>query len=79
MKIGVRDGDIYVEAHADIYQVGFDYTEAAKRRLETNQWSALVDWRRLTAALQSKSGVPTRISQGKPLRPASAEIVEAVR
>jgi len=78
VKIGARDGDIYVEAHADIYQVGFDYMEAAKRQLENDEWSALVDWGRLKAALRSKSGVPTRISQGKPLRPGSAAIVRSV-
>ena len=68
VKFGARDGDIYVEVHADIYQSGFDYTQAANRQLENIQWSALVDWGRLTDALQLKSGVPTRISQGKPLR-----------
>ena len=68
VKIGARDGDIYVEVHADIYQSGFDYMEAAKRQLEKNEWSALVDRGRLSNALQLKSGVPTRISQGKPLR-----------
>ena len=68
IKIGARDGDIYVEVHADIYETGFDYMGAATTELENNEWSALVDWGRLTDALESKRGVPTRISQGRALR-----------
>jgi L,D-transpeptidase ErfK/SrfK len=68
VKIGARDGDIHVEVHADIYETGFDYMGAATIELENNEWSALVDWGRLTDALQSKRGVPTRISQGGALR-----------
>jgi L,D-transpeptidase ErfK/SrfK len=73
VKIGARDGEIYVEVHADIYQVGFDYMEAATRQLEDRAWSSRVDWARLTDALQLKRGVPTRISQSKPLRPIAEE------
>jgi L,D-transpeptidase ErfK/SrfK len=69
VKIGVRDGDIYVEAHADIYQVGFDYVAAATKQLEDREWSSRVDWARLSDALQLKNGVPTRISQGGRPRP----------
>ena len=79
VKIGARGGDIYVEVHADIYQSGLDYMEAAKRQLENNQWSALVDWGKLTDALQLKSGVPTRISQGKPLRRRAEDQIEESR
>ena len=67
VKIGAGDGDIYVEVHTDIYRLGFDYMKAAKSQLEDNGWSGLVSWARLTEALELKSGVPTRISQGKPL------------
>jgi len=69
VKIGARGGDIYVEVHADIYQVGFDYMAAATRQLEDREWSSRVDWAKLSDALQLKNGVPTRISHGGPLRP----------
>ena len=69
VKIGARNGEIYVEVHADLYETGFDYREAAEEKLERNGWFALVDRVRLADALQAKSGVPTRISRGKPLPP----------
>ena len=67
VKLGAHDGDVYVEVHDDIYASGFDYFEAAKSQLADRGWSELVDWGSLTEALQSKRGVPTRVSQGKPL------------
>ena len=67
VKIGARDGDIYIEVHPDIYERGFDYMGEAERTLGNRNWSALVDWRLLTAALQEKRGVPTLVSEGKPL------------
>lgn len=68
VKIGVRDGEIYVEAHQDIYATGLDYMEAARSILRDKGWENLVDWGRLTEVLQRRSGVPTAISAGQPLR-----------
>jgi L,D-transpeptidase ErfK/SrfK len=67
VKLGARNGDIYVEVHADIHESGFDFMRSARSQLQRNGWAPLVDWGKLAAALQSKSGVPTRISEGQPL------------
>jgi L,D-transpeptidase ErfK/SrfK len=68
VKIGVRDGDVYVEAHRDIYEMGLDYVGVARDLLREKGWDGFVDWGPLSAALAKKSGVPTRISSGHPLR-----------
>ncbi len=68
VKIGARDGEIYVEAHQDIYATGLDYMEAARSILRDKGWEASVDWERLAEALQRNAGVPIPISQGQPLR-----------
>jgi hypothetical protein len=67
IKIGALDGNIYVEVHADIDDTGLDYVEVATWLLEERGWSDLVDWERLHWALEEKRGVPTLISEGRPL------------
>jgi len=67
VKIGARDGDVFVEAHPDIYEIGYDYMTAAKELLRAKGWENVVDWGLLTEALQERHGVPTRISAGQPL------------
>ncbi len=67
VKIGSRDGQVYVEAHRDIYETGFDYDAAAKSLLRSKGWENFVDAEKLVNALQQKSGMPTRISNGRPL------------
>ncbi|MBI2963015.1 MAG: L,D-transpeptidase family protein [Deltaproteobacteria bacterium] len=67
VKIGARDGEIYVEAHQDIYSTGLDYLEAARSILRRKGWESLVDRGRLAEALQSRAGMPTAVSQGRPL------------
>jgi L,D-transpeptidase ErfK/SrfK len=73
VKIGSRDGDIYVEVHRDIYDTGFDYGAMAKELLRSKGWENFVDREKLFDALHQKSGLPTRISDGQPLRPRTAE------
>jgi L,D-transpeptidase ErfK/SrfK len=73
VKIGSRDGDVYVEAHRDIYETGVDYVAAARSLLHSKGWENFVDGEKLLDALQQKSGVPTRISDGRPLRHRAAE------
>ena len=80
VKIGTRDGDVYVEAHPDIYDTGYDYLTAAKELLRAKNWENVVDWGILTEALQQKRGVPIRISVGQPLhRRLTEEASEAER
>ncbi len=67
VKVGARDGDVFVEVHPDIYDTGFDYSADAKVRLRAKGWDGLIDADLLDDALQKKSGVPVRISTGRPL------------
>jgi L,D-transpeptidase ErfK/SrfK len=80
VKIGARDGNVFVEAHRDIYEIGYDYMTAAKELLRTRGWENVVDWGLLTEALEQKRGVPVRISTGQPLqRQLTEEASEAER
>jgi L,D-transpeptidase ErfK/SrfK len=72
VKIGARDGDIYVEVHRDIYNTGFDYRAAASELLRKKGWQDVVDAELLAGALERRDGVPTRISRGQPLHHRSA-------
>jgi L,D-transpeptidase ErfK/SrfK len=68
VKIGTRDGDVFAEVHPDIYDTGFDYLAAARERLHAKAWDNAVDLGLFLDALTEKSGTPTRISVGRPLR-----------
>ncbi len=69
VKLGARGGEIYVEAHPDVYQTGFNYVAEAMRVLTAKGWSQLVDWELLNKALEEQRARPTRISNGSaPLR-----------
>lgn len=80
VKIGVRDGDVWVEVHRDVYETGFDYMEAARSLLRDKGWESVVDWGLLAEALQRKTGVPTRLTVGGALHrrgPAPGEVTQA--
>jgi L,D-transpeptidase ErfK/SrfK len=64
VKVGTRNGNVYIEVHPDVYETGFNYLQEALRLLGEKGWSNTVDWNRLTDALEEKRGVPTRISDG---------------
>ncbi|MET0151475.1 MAG: L,D-transpeptidase family protein [Candidatus Binatia bacterium] len=68
VKIGTRDGDVFVEVHPDIYETGFDYLAAAREQLHAKGWESAVNMGLLLDALTEKSGTPSRISVGQPLR-----------
>ena len=67
VKIGTRDGDIYVEVHHDIYATGLDFATVARQQLHAKGWDQWVDPDLLQDALQRQSGVPTVVSTGHPL------------
>jgi L,D-transpeptidase ErfK/SrfK len=69
VKIGARQGRIYVEVHRAIYDEDFDYWGAARQLLRNKGWENYVDWGMLAAAIERKSGVPTRISGGFGITP----------
>jgi L,D-transpeptidase ErfK/SrfK len=68
VKIGARDGDVYVEVHRDIYDIGLDYAAKARELLRRRGWQDLADPGLLAGALQRRSGVPVLVSTGHPLR-----------
>lgn len=63
VKIGARGGEIFVEAHPPIYGRRVSYARTARALLREHGWEKLVDPQALAAALERKSGVPTRISR----------------
>lgn len=63
VKIGARGGEIYVEAHPPIYDRRINYARTARELLRERGWTKHVDPQALAAALERKSGVPTRISR----------------
>jgi L,D-transpeptidase ErfK/SrfK len=67
VKVGGREGEIFLEIHKDIYDAGHDYWNEAREALDWLGWSDLVDWSRVARAIDAKNGVPTQISTGKPL------------
>jgi L,D-transpeptidase ErfK/SrfK len=69
VKLGARDGEIYVEVHPDIYDTGFDGREFSRRWLWARGWAEMVDYDKLDDALDRQDGVPTRISDGRPVDP----------
>jgi L,D-transpeptidase ErfK/SrfK len=73
VKIGTRDGDVFLEVHPDIYDTGFDYLAGAKERLHAKGLENAIELSLLLDALTEKSGTPVRISVGQPLRHRSQE------
>jgi L,D-transpeptidase ErfK/SrfK len=63
VKFGKQNGQIYVEAHPDVYKKLPDYNQYAQQKLAQSPYANLVDPKRLAAALQLQNGVPTNISR----------------
>lgn len=63
VKIGARDGKIYVEVHRDIYNLTPGPYKEAMEILNRHGWSQLVNYARLQRAIEEQSGVPMIISR----------------
>jgi len=61
VKVGVREGRIYVEIHQD-EEVKVDLLATATRRLGEKRLLGRVNRDALAAAVQSRSGVPTDVT-----------------
>jgi L,D-transpeptidase ErfK/SrfK len=68
IKIGARNGRIYVEVHKDIYGMVPAYFSAARATLQKLGWQDLVDANRLVRAIEEESGIPVDITAGAPTR-----------
>ena len=62
LKLGQRDGQVFVEAHPDVYQRVEDYTRYALDKLARSPFANLVDRKRFLAAVELQSGVPTNVT-----------------
>jgi L,D-transpeptidase ErfK/SrfK len=77
VKVGVRDGHIYVEVHKDIYQMLPGPYREAMRLLEKMGWQSRVDMDRLQRAVVEQSGVPMDVSLEADTNDLKDEVLEA--
>jgi L,D-transpeptidase ErfK/SrfK len=63
VKVGMRSGLVYMEAHADIYRMTPDPEAAARALLDQQGWSDRVDWELVRRVLAEESGLPVLISR----------------
>jgi L,D-transpeptidase ErfK/SrfK len=66
VKIGARNGRIYVEVHKDIYGMTPAAFNAARTTLQKYGWQDLVNVDLLVQAIEEESGVPMDITAGPP-------------
>lgn len=72
VKVGARNGEIYVEVHKDIYGLTPGPYREAMRLLKKFGWQDSIDDNRLRRAIEEQSGVPMIISRDE----ASETVVE---
>ena len=72
VKMGLRDGVIYVEVHPDIYGLRSNLEADAEAILSRRGWGDRVDRTRLRQALAQQSGLPLAISVDRPVETAAA-------
>jgi len=65
VKVGVRDGKVYVEVHKDIYNLTPDLYREAQKALQATGLGPFIDRRLLAKALAEKSGVPFDVTGKK--------------
>jgi len=63
IKIGQKNGQIFVEAHADVYKKIPDYIQYAQNRLAQFPLKDDVDWNKFHMAIKLQSGVPTNVTR----------------
>lgn len=61
LKIGLKGGRVYVEAHPDVYGKIADYTRYAMEKLDRSPWASKVDRQRFALAVRLQNGVPTDV------------------
>ncbi|GIW41140.1 MAG: hypothetical protein KatS3mg076_1717 [Candidatus Binatia bacterium] len=79
VKVGARDGEIYVEVHRDIYQYTPGLYREAMRLLEKRGWAEKIDRRRLARAVEERTGVPMVISRSPETELVEEEVLELPR
>ncbi len=72
VKVGMRDGVVYVEVHPDIYGLRTSLDDEAERLLAKRGWIDRIDRSRLRQALAERSGLPVAISRDANVETAAA-------
>lgn len=62
IKFGQKDGQVYVEAHPDVYRKLPDYIQYATDKLTNHPLANKVDRKRFLMAVRLQSGVPTNVT-----------------
>lgn len=65
VKIGRRDGRIYVEANPDVYKKIPDYLRYGMEKLRAYPWADRVDQEKFIRAVLLQNGVPTDVTQAR--------------
>lgn len=63
LKIGQRNGRIFVEAHPDVYQKIPNYIQYAEQKLTSSPLADRIDRKRFSMAINLRSGVPTDVTR----------------
>jgi len=63
LKIGQRNGHVFVEAHPDVYQKIPNYLQYAEQKLSHCPYADRVDRKRFNMAINLRSGVPTDVTK----------------
>jgi L,D-transpeptidase ErfK/SrfK len=63
IKLGVKDGAVYVEAHPDVYRRIEDYEQYAAEKLKSFPFAEKIDRQRYFLAAKLQNGVPTNVSK----------------
>ena len=66
VKLGERDGDIYVEVHKDVYQTYPDLQQHARDEVARAGVQSRVNPALLRAAVEAKLGIPVNVSRERP-------------
>jgi len=69
VKVGMRDGHVFVEVDKDIYDLTPGPYREAWRLIDKFGWRARVDLRRVEQAVLAQSGTPTDVTSQRPQEP----------
>ena len=63
VKLGIREGRVYLEVHPDLYGRKSDLSALARELILERNLSPAVEWERVWQCVSEKNGVPTLVGQ----------------
>ncbi len=63
LKFGWQNGQVFVEAHPDVYQKIADYTAYAQEKLQSFPMADLIDVQKYMMVVSLRNGVPTNVTK----------------